>query len=193
MRIGEIFALPARTCINYELNGNPIRQVDRPACNADVVSTRHDARGRHVGHVVRTKTGAEVLVIERREPDEDWTGETLWSDRRTGGWSWGCPDPSDRQTVPGTLLARSAVLESLRGRTNLKDEVGVTSRFARSCTPTAFSGTGRLSARFCKGVMKRVCPGRTASSRGLTKSKVCGNRRLPLFSGLACGFEQTVR
>ena len=123
MRIGEIFALPARTCIDYELNGNLIRQIDRPACNADVVSTRHDARGRHVGHVVRTKTGAEVLVMERRTPDEDWTGETLWSDRRAVGWSWGRPDSSDRQTVPGTLLARSAVLESLRGRASLKDEV----------------------------------------------------------------------
>ena len=123
MRIGEIFVLPARTCIDYELNGNPIRQVDRPACDAGVVSTRHDARGRHVGHVVKTKTGAEVLVMGRREPDEDWTGETLWSDRRTGGWSWGRPDPSNRQTVPGTLLARSAVLESLRGRASLKDEV----------------------------------------------------------------------
>ena len=29
MRIGKIFALPARSCIDYELNGNPIRQVDR--------------------------------------------------------------------------------------------------------------------------------------------------------------------
>lgn len=123
MRIGKIFALPVRTCIDYELNGNPIRQVDRQACDADVVSTRHDARGRHVGHVVRTKTGVEVLVMERRKPDEDWTGETLWSDRRTRGWSWGRPDPSDRQTIPGTLLARSAVLESLRGRASLKDEV----------------------------------------------------------------------
>ena len=123
MRVGEIFALPARTCIDYELNGNPIRQVDRPACDAEVVSTRHDARGKHVGHVVRTKTGTEILVMERREPDEDWTGETLWSNRRTGGWSWGRPDPSNRQTVPGALLARSAVLESLRGRASLKDEV----------------------------------------------------------------------
>lgn len=123
MRIGEIFALPARTCIDYELNGNFIRQVDRPACEADVVSTRHDVRGKHVGHVVKTNTGVEILVMERREPDEDWTGETLWPDLRTGGWSWGCPDPSHRQTLPGTLLARSTVLESLRGRVNLRDEI----------------------------------------------------------------------
>ncbi len=123
MRIGDIFALPARTCIDYELNGNRIRQIDRPACDADVVSSRHDARGRHVGHVVRAATGAEVLVMERRDPDGDWAGETLWTNRRTGGWSWGRPDPSDRQTVPATLLACSAVLDSLRGRASLKDEV----------------------------------------------------------------------
>lgn len=64
-----------------------------------------------------------ALAIAPRTILKDWKGETLWFDRRTGGWSWGRPDPSDRQTVPGTLLARSAVLESLRGRASLKDEV----------------------------------------------------------------------
>ena len=123
MKVGDTFAMPCRFSVDYDLNGNTIRQIDRRACDTIVISTRHDVRGGHVGHVVRSATGAEILVMERRNPDEDWMGETLWRDVRADGWSWGLRDPSDRQTCSGSLVARSAVLESWRGRFNLNEEV----------------------------------------------------------------------
>ncbi len=123
MKVGEQVALPARYGIDYKLAGNGIRQLQRPTMNGVVEATRVGEHGDPVGYVIKSECGGQALMLTNPKAEAKWGGDVLVKDKRRDRWVWKIQDPSAEQTMPGTLMARAATLESWSGNFSFAEEV----------------------------------------------------------------------